>query len=85
MTSQTKLNDIAGLLLAEINKLFEDSTRALIVVEIVDRLDNGSETGIIAQKITDMLFSNDEDIHVTVGYDSRTLTVQAIVTLSKKT
>ena len=84
MTSEEKLKEIASLLLAKINPLLKDPTRTLIVVKIVERLDNGSETGKIAKNITNMLFSNKEDGHVTVGYNSDSFTVEAIVTLKKK-
>ena len=92
MTSKDKITEIAGLLLTKINKELSQQEAnengnlcTLVEATVVKRLDNGSETGRIAEEIMRVMFPNKKNRSmVTVDYNEKTLTVKAIIDLKKE-
>ena len=92
MISEDKITKIAGLLLAELNIILENAARkgneniwSIAEATIIERLDNGAETGRIAEEIMKVMFPGKKNRSlVTVGYDKKTLKIKAIVDLKKE-
>ena len=92
MTSEKKITEIAGLLLAKLNRELSLQAKkgnkdycTLVEATVIERLDNGSETGRIAEEIMRIMFPGKKNHNmVTVDYDKKTLTVKTIVDLKKE-
>jgi hypothetical protein len=89
MTSKDKITEITSSLLENINRELSRQAKNgntdlcnLVEATVVARLDNASETGIIAKKIMKVMFPNENNQGlVTVDYDKEHLTIKAIINL----